>query len=149
MRCDPADPCQSFSFFFCFVLQKRSSDPSPSQWNAVKRSGFNELPSATAQPLHQQMPMDEMRRISQSQPMQHRSYDEYESDDELRREEISFSIDGGSYNFIIHAFLVLSVFANSFSLPLPRLSLQKNSLGAANVVVYKAVAAHHRWWTND
>lgn len=28
-----------------------------------------------------------------------RSYDEYESDDELRREEISFPIDGGSFHY--------------------------------------------------
>lgn len=35
------------------------------------------------------IPDTEMRRSHQ------RSYDEYESDDELRREDISFTIDGG------------------------------------------------------
>lgn len=38
-------------------------------------------------------PSEEVRRM---QPSQHRSYDEYDSDDELRREDISFPFDGGN-----------------------------------------------------
>lgn len=43
----------------------------------------------------------EMRRSHQ------RSYDEYESDDELRREDISFTIDGGME---IHEFSSIFIF---------------------------------------
>lgn len=31
----------------------------------------------------------------------HRSYDDYESDDELRREDISFTIDGNLREFLV------------------------------------------------
>lgn len=39
-----------------------------------------------------------------------RSYDEYESDDELRREDISFAIDGGKNS--IYIFFVLFIVSN-------------------------------------
>lgn len=58
---------------------------------------MSSAPVSSVQSLHQQVPIDDMRRIqSQSQSVQHRSYDEFDSDDELRREEISFTIDGGA-----------------------------------------------------
>lgn len=55
------------------------------------------MSSVPVSSVHQQVPIDDMRRIQpQSQSVQHRSYDEFDSDDELRREEISFTIDGGT-----------------------------------------------------
>lgn len=77
------------------------------------------MPVTSVQSLHQQIPIDEMRRIQsqQSQSVQHRPYDEYDSDDELRREEISFTIDGGTIEMCILLWptAALTVFSLSLS----------------------------------
>lgn len=78
------------------------------QHSAGPSSSINQIPdiivSQQATVLSPKSVSDELGRRHQS-----KQYEDYESDDELRREDISFPIDGGEF------FILLSVLLNELT----------------------------------